>query len=130
MDMKERLTELIRQEQSCYSEDIADWLIENGVIALPCIEKHTVYADTVGQYTGLTDKNGTKIFEGDIVSFRHPFKNRQGIYLVSFIASGFNCENFYQPHFDSPCDAFSEGTEYFEVIGNIYDTPELLEGEQ
>lgn len=94
------------------------------------IEKHTVYADTVGQYTGLTDKNGTKIFEGDIVSFRHPFKNRQGIYLVSFIASGFNCENFYQPHFDSPCDAFSEGTEYFEVIGNIYDTPELLEGEQ
>ena len=83
---------------------------------------------TIGQYTGLTDKNGTRIFEGDIVSFQHPFKNRHGIYLVSFIGSGFNCKNFYQPHFDNPCDAFSEGTEYFEVIGNIYDTPELLKG--
>ena len=102
-----------------------DSIDENGIANL---EKHVVYTDTVGQYTGLDDKNGTKIFEGDIVSFQHPFQNRHGIYLVSFLGSGFNCESFYQSHFDNPYDAFSEGTDFFEVIGNIHDTPELVKG--
>lgn len=79
--------------------------------------------ETVGQYTGLKDKNGTKIFEGDIAKkFR---LGKMCIYqivydngLASFIGqAGMGFTTF---------DHDSEG---LEVIGNIYDNPELLEGD-
>lgn len=85
---------------------------------------YEVNADTVGQYTGLTDKNGTKIFEGDIVDFsKRPDNGDYGtvIYDADETAFGIEYYNIYR----------GLGENYYpkniEVIGNIYDNPELLE---
>lgn len=94
----------------------------------PEIKKYTVYADTVGQYTGLTDKSGNKIFEGDIIEINHPYAGK----FVSEVIWDMDCwslKDFYFTCFDYPNMAFSEGTEYMKVIGNIYDNPELLKKE-
>ena len=81
---------------------------------------------TVGQYTGLTDKNGKKIFEGDILegdledSLDPGAKWRSEIIWGKF---GWNCKG---NKISLPMDEYDirEG----EVIGNIHDNPELLKG--
>lgn len=74
--------------------------------------------ETVGRYTGLTDKNGTRIFEGDIV------KNEFGeIAEVEFLFGRFVPFNRYPEYKCFFC-------ERCEVIGNIHDNPELLEVEE
>lgn len=85
---------------------------------------HELYVseDTVGQYTGLTDKNGTKIFEGDIILYNNT--NEYG--CIEYDKD----DGMFVAKFDTCCVNF--GLEYstsFEVIGNIHDNPELLEVE-
>lgn len=77
---------------------------------------------TVGQYTGLTDKNGKRIFEGDIV--KRFWSGKMCVYqidhdngLASFIGRA-----------DMKFTTFDYDSEEFEVIGNTYDNPELLGG--
>ncbi len=78
-----------------------------------------VIPETIGQYTGLTDKNGTKIFEGDIVDI---LTENEEIGVVAYNDGGFLVEA------DSFCVTFQDninGTDV-EIIGNIHDNPELL----
>ena len=72
---------------------------------------HQVNPETVGQFTGLTDKNGKKIFEGDCIN--HPYN------VVEFIDGSFCVAG------DRPLWVMAK---HGEVIGNIHDNPELLEG--
>ena len=76
---------------------------------------------TIGQYTGLTDKNGKKIFEGDIVKVRRQYKSL--ICVVEWQICGFTIRD----QKDSSYIIYDKID--IEVIGNIYDNPELLEVE-
>lgn len=110
-----------------------------------------VIPETVGQYTGLTDKNGNKIFEGDIVKDNRleevllcyvRKKARSGIAIVKFGLHGIPSEDpfcwgsAYGFYFDGdtlfptpaqyfPFDKWSKSE--FEIIGNIHDNPEIME---
>lgn len=103
-------------------------------------DKYTVCPETVGQFTGLTDKNGTKIFEGDILQadeykFVVKFGECGGVkniehevgyigfyvepigkYAAMLLKSGLRTDILY---WINSCDC--------EVVGNIHDNPELLE---
>ncbi len=87
-----------------------------------CRGANCLYVDenTVGQYTGLTDKNGTKIFEWDIVK-RHWF-DRDCIYRIDYD----NCLAAFIGQRDARYTTFDYDAAEFEVIGNIYENPEFL----
>lgn len=85
------------------------------------LEKYTVYSDTVGQYTGLMDKNGKRIFEGDVVEVNFEGQPHacvvgvvcyeNGVCMIKHISSSLSlCA--YRP--------------YCTVIGNIHDNPDLV----
>ena len=93
----------------------------------PEFQKYSVYTDTVGQYTGLKDKNGRKIFEGDII---RRF-NRNGQEIMSYVVKWYSdCCMFvldcidFDMEFDTDFTVFY-GDE-FEIVGNIHDNPELV----
>lgn len=93
----------------------------------PTVEKYPVYADTVGQYTGMKDKNGKRIFEGDIIDFSDRSYS-DGYGVVRYDAEGTEFEFVYDDLYEGLGRCYYP--EDVEVIGNIYDNPELLGGEE
>ena len=93
--------------------------------------------ETIGQYTGLTDKNGTKIFEGDIFGD----SKGQEVDVVVFEDGCFKLKSFGFIEYCLDGNAYEERwgelecepicnfcLEHDEILGNIYDNPELLGG--
>ena len=93
----------------------------------------TVKSETIGQFTGLTDKNGVKIFEGDIVRI-HRYNYMAVIAFhhgcFGYCFTGYDEDGEYSVFnatFDNDDCSSHYGHDIVEVIGNIHDNPELLE---
>ena len=82
------------------------------------IGKYEVDPETVCQYTGLTDKNGRKIFEGDIL-----FHNEVGNIKIQFKNSEFKAIGITHDMFSA---LLSSVYKHCEIIENIFDNPELI----
>lgn len=107
-------------------EHMIQTVLENGKIGM----LHDIYPCTVVQYTGLTDKNGKRIFEDDVCRFRE-WSNGEMCWVGKvhwehqqfMISGGPNKER--ETMFELCLSRFIP--ENIEVIGNITDNPELLE---
>jgi len=140
---------LFRGKRSDNGEWVKGYLIGNNVIVGEVVDFDEDYfttefwykvdPETVGQFTGLTDKNGAKVFEGDVVSFSS-WKHGSHSYNPDFVfvyeirftrlswyccGDGFSVK-LHQEMQDTPLNNDGCIARIIEVIGNIYDNHELI----
>ena len=128
---------LFRGKRTVIGDWISGFLVDGSHIG-SWLECEPVHPETVGQFTGLTDKNGKKIFEGDIFHL-----DDEIIAVVIFKDGCFRLEEYghsgawTESGFDEcgggwgviECDPIDWYTIMdMEIIGNIHDNPELMEG--
>lgn len=111
-----------------------------GYEATEIIGRYKVLPETVGQFTGLTDKNGKRIFEGDIldvssdVAYGGVAVHRLGYFVVEFHNGCFMKSALDDPQLSFFDNAKRKGLYHFistdihKIVGNIHDNPDILKG--
>lgn len=90
-----------------------------------------VIPETIGQFTGLLDANGTKIFEGDVVteSTKRILRSNKN-YLVEWVEASCGFEPFSDSLENCGHCGGGQMPEWMVVVGNIHDNPELIKEEK
>ena len=115
-----------------YGDKVDRWYIIDGTETndYDIGEPIRVIPETIGQYTGLTDKNGEKIFEGDIIKnhVNDFYVIKYGEYIPRNYCLAYYCDKptigFYA-YDGERCFQLSTNGRCYEVIGYIHDNPEL-----
>lgn len=107
--------------QTPYKKYHRIWQYEPGDWNMGGYANYEVIPETIGQFTGLKDKNGVEIYEGDILNIGEEYPV-EVMYSKKYASFGIWMKGWVFMHY------FHEAVEpeNCEVIGNIYDNPELL----
>ena len=101
--------------------------------------KYWIDIDTIGQFTGLYDKNGKEIYEGDIVKWTFFFYigsevQKDLVGIIKWYQGGFIFDvikhDIEEAGFYGISDLSTDTESDCEIIGNIYDNPELMKGRE
>ena len=117
---------MVNVETIDFSEKSIQHLEKNEIIDAYLLRTTFLEDIDLMQYTGLKDKNGKEIYEGDILKYNFPYDGRlKHISLVKFVETeaSFGIKDIYGN--EIPLYRITANN-YFEVVGNIYENPELL----